>query len=196
MKKYFLTIFLLLPLAGFASRQIPDIIIYNDTEYHTLSFVLEAYFAAYPERRPEVQQTITSLNRGYIATYEIVNNELILIDLKSDVNEDFTGSQFISIFNNYFEAGAKITISGTIAIINGESAGVHVGFNPIYQSYIILEVVNGDVVSSHIVNSYQYLQLLIEEAAGYNDWQNYLITVLDKLIERNNLLELAGNFGE
>jgi len=61
------------------TRQIRDILIYNGKNYSLRQELLENYFSEFPERKPKSSSILTSCWRGYKATFEIRNNELIII---------------------------------------------------------------------------------------------------------------------
>ncbi|MCL2520595.1 MAG: hypothetical protein FWE37_06300 [Spirochaetaceae bacterium] len=173
MKKIFLLGFLLLTVPLFASRQVSDRVIFNDRQYNTLSFPLEIYFETYPERRPEITHWISALTRGYIATFEVINNELILID----IDENF--------LNDYLWLGMKMAFfTGKINLINGEATGVNSGFMPIYQNYLVLEVREGVVIASYNLTAYEYLQSLIQAFPEGSSAQNHFIRLLEELNRR------------
>jgi len=115
----------------FATVQHPDYIIYDGIRYslalydsiHLSIPPMEAYFNEFPQRRPGF--TATNLYRCYVATFEIIDNELWAIkietygvnNLMADVtNECLDGRDRIKvnwfsgliIINNYAQNIAKI----------------------------------------------------------------------------------------
>lgn len=65
-----------------ANAQIPDKIYYNKTLHYLNSNPLEVYFDQFPEKRPLSKIGATSLWRGYVATFEISDFKLWLIDVE------------------------------------------------------------------------------------------------------------------
>lgn len=76
-----------------ATAQISDRLIYEGKSYHLHNNPLEAYFKKYPKKCPEGDLTNPALWRGYIATFEIKNQALILTDLKIQVYEHEEGKE-------------------------------------------------------------------------------------------------------
>ena len=58
------------------TKQISDTLIYKDKEYYLNNEILEYYFRKFPDKKPEIKGVMTACWRGYIATFEILNNEL------------------------------------------------------------------------------------------------------------------------
>jgi hypothetical protein len=70
------------PLLAFGTMQSPDKLMLEGKEYELHTYILEAYFEIYPEKRPESKDLLlTSLHRGYWATYEIINGVCYLTDV-------------------------------------------------------------------------------------------------------------------
>jgi hypothetical protein len=64
-----------------ATAQIPDRIIIKGKSYDLFTNPMEEYFDKNPEKRP--YGTIsTALWRGYVATFELENNQLVLRDIE------------------------------------------------------------------------------------------------------------------
>src|SRR5690606_10361308 len=93
MKHFYLLIsFVLFSSNTFAQKYEPDRIIFKNDEYDYRFHHLEQYFNYYPEKRIVPNKDSTIINRGYIAVYEIYENELFLrdirvIDTKSEENK-------------------------------------------------------------------------------------------------------------
>ena len=81
-----LTLFLSSTVWGSARYQIPDKIVYNGKIYDLENRLLESYFKQYPEKRPEVKRRTHYLRRGYVATFEIKDNQLYLKDIEILIN--------------------------------------------------------------------------------------------------------------
>lgn len=84
-----IVISLLLTTNAFATQQRPDKLIYDGKQYRTNSrecpyeqFYMEDYFKKHPEKRPRSGLMSTALYRGYVATYEIKDSQLVLSDIE------------------------------------------------------------------------------------------------------------------
>lgn len=84
MKRLLLTIIFTLfsGLKVFATAQFPDKINYNGKEYNLNSNPLEVYFEKNPNKRPKSEVRSSALWRGYVATFEIIDNQLFLKDIE------------------------------------------------------------------------------------------------------------------
>ena len=71
---------LLAASSAFATAQAPDKIIYKGQEYSLLVNPMEAYFDMHPERRPRGRMS-TALWRGYVATFQVRGERLVLKDI-------------------------------------------------------------------------------------------------------------------
>lgn len=87
------------------TRQITDKLIFENKEYYLNVELIELFFREFPEKRPEFEVQCTALWRGYVATFEIKNNELLIKEIDWLTNIDFTMKSFRDeIFpNNKFE---------------------------------------------------------------------------------------------
>jgi hypothetical protein len=167
----------------YASEQYPDLIIYNGKEYEIGNYPMETYFEIYPNRRPKSIGKNSALLRGYRAKYEIINNELVLIEIQT---KKLNGNWKI-VNNRYFRNKPKInTFSGRINIFSGETTGVFMAFTPIYESYIILEIKDGNFIREYEENCYEYLKSIIQSFPNGSHEQNYFIGLLEKLNKKNN----------
>jgi hypothetical protein len=189
MKKLFITgIFLVIvSLEIYASEQDPDLLVYNGKEYEIGVYPMETYFKVHPDKRPENTVTNSALDRGYRAKYEIINNELILIDIEiwiSDIDIEAQRFNFYwqSVLEKYFGNRIKMnTFTGNIYLFNGEETGVYRGFTPIYEYYKILEIENGNFIKGYDQDCYEYLQLLIQSSQNGSYEQNFLKKILVEL---------------
>ena len=136
-KKYI--IFLLIFLHGFllfATVQEPDILLYNGKEYRIWEEPMEYFFKQFPEKRPEWQRT--NLWRCYIATFEIIQDELWVIDIKNSRNE--------SIIIECLDGRDRMKINGYTGTLNLFIDNRHdrkVG-SYAYNFYGIIKIENGE----------------------------------------------------
>ena len=70
-----------------ATDQSPDILIIEGKETEVCAFLLEEYFEVYPEKRPEPGWVLTSLGRGYIATFSLNAGHLFISNIEIFVTE-------------------------------------------------------------------------------------------------------------
>jgi len=144
---------LFLGLNVFATAQFPDKIIYNGKEYSLHSNPLEAYFEKYPDKRPKGGIMSTALWRGYVATFEVKENQLFLKDIEIEYNDTSSakGHQFKwrSVLKEVFPDQKDLKIdwlTGLLVISYGKLINyVHMGYGSTYENYILLEIEKGDL---------------------------------------------------
>jgi len=65
-----------------ATAQQPDVIMYKGKRYNLNSNPLEFYFKKHPDKRPKTDIINTSLWRGYVATFEVIKDQIYLISVE------------------------------------------------------------------------------------------------------------------
>lgn len=150
-----LTIFLTLFLGAkvFATAQYPDKIIYNGKEFKLHSNPLETYFEKNPDKRPKGGIMSTALWRGYVATFEVKDNQLFLKDIEIQYHDTTSKESYPykwrSVINEVFPNNEKIKIdwlTGLLVIPHGKLVNyVHMGYGSTYKNYILLEIDKGDL---------------------------------------------------
>ncbi|MCL1994010.1 MAG: hypothetical protein FWG66_13780 [Spirochaetes bacterium] len=141
----FIGLFVILSQNAFATGQVPDVIRFNGNTHEIFSFPMESYFAKNPNRRPRARYWFSHLQRGYRAHFEIINNELILVRLETMRSDGVRWRRVISWhFGRRFNVS---TFSGEISLPNGAFTGEWRGFTPIFESYIVLTVIEGNVTN-------------------------------------------------
>ena len=156
----------------FATSQARDILCINGEEYYLESFPLEDFFKINKEKRPKSSDFIsTGLYRGYIATFEIIDNQIFVKDIEQLLHDKKNNiSYFKSILNEIFpifnerktEWYSGLLIVGFGNIIEEESL-----FDNVYEKYRVFEVKNGNItnVKYYTLSEYeifkheQYLRL-------------------------------------
>jgi len=131
------------------TAQYPDKITYNGTEYNLNSNPLEPYFEKHPDKKPGMVST--ALWRGYVAHFEIINNELYVTDMTRPVSyTDEEGNhtqKWISIYRRIFPKRERVKIdwfTGILILPHGEMVEyVHQGYASTYSNYWLLEFEKG-----------------------------------------------------
>lgn len=153
--KTFLTIILtfFLGLKVFATAQYPDKIMYNGKEYSLHSNPLEPYFEKNPDKRPKNGIMSTALWRGYVATFEVRDNQLFLKDIEIEyqdtTSEENYNYKWRSVINEVFPDLNVIKIdwlTGLLVLPHGKLVNyVHMGYGSTYKIYILLEIEKGNL---------------------------------------------------
>lgn len=63
------------------TQQIQDKLIYEGKEYYLNNEIFEYYFDEFPKNKPEINSIMTACWRGYFATFEIINSELLIKEI-------------------------------------------------------------------------------------------------------------------
>lgn len=138
--------------AAFATAQYPDKIIYNGKEYRLHSNPLESYFEKNPGKRPSGGLQSSALWRGYVATFEIRDNQLYVKDIEIEIR-DTTTKEFKAIWKSVLkevfpdQKNIKVDwLTGLLVIPYGKLVNyVHMGYGSTYENYILLEIDKGDL---------------------------------------------------
>lgn len=151
----------------FATEQRPDKIIYNGKEYSLNNFILEIYFDKYPEKHPidiGLAEDIlnTGLWRGYIATYEVVNNELWIKDIQV-YNKCKDKMVCLSVIDQVFpkKEDRKITwYSGVLELVSEDDYILRSPYEFLkYNKYILLKINKSKVEKNKNVTIQEYIDI-------------------------------------
>ncbi|WP_430612577.1 hypothetical protein [Flavobacterium sp. JP2137] len=138
----------------------PDKIQIDGISYDYRYHHLESYFNYYPEKRPVINKDSTIISRGYIAEYEIADQQLYLRDLKIPVNGNYQElvSQAKKVLPENASGLKMHWIDGLFDVGLGNPIILHAkdSLNPIFDSYYILEIKRGVVKTTQIFNYKQY----------------------------------------
>jgi len=144
--KHFYIFTLIINLNGFAQKYQPDRVIYNNKEFDYRFHHLEQYFNYYPDKRIVINKDSTIINRGYIALYEIFENEIYLRDIKVQKKEN---SEYISVrekFNPSKEERIPLRwVNGVSQIGLGQDDFKRDSLRPINTNNIIFEIQRGKI---------------------------------------------------
>ncbi|MCL2800355.1 MAG: hypothetical protein FWD28_01170 [Treponema sp.] len=166
----------------FATAQAPDLIIYNGNEYPLFVNPMEIYFEKFPEKRPRSSTRSTALWRGYIATFEIIQNELWVVDIKIEVITSPAGSrnftkELVSVINEVFDGNDRIKadwFSGLLIIPQGRIIRYeHMGYASTYEGYIILEIHNGNFIKELNLSYNQFVEFRERQFELYRQTEEY-----------------------
>jgi hypothetical protein len=140
----------------FATSQIPDVLIYNGTEYNLHNFPMENWFNQFPEKRPPDNYN-SGLWRRYVAIFEIKNNELWLIDVKKDVGVDMIYGRLIfeSIMDKISEGEDAIKMdwfNGLLIFNHGNTRMDNIST----YDYVLIDIKNGNVYEIINMTNEQY----------------------------------------
>ncbi len=103
----------------------------------------------------------TALWRGYVATFEVKDNQLFLKDIEIQYHDTTSKESYPykwrSVINEVFPNNEKIKIdwlTGLLVIPHGKLVNyVHMGYGSTYKNYILLEIDKGDLKRKSILNT-------------------------------------------
>jgi hypothetical protein len=177
-------IVLMTPQISFGTAQHPDRLVYKGQEYALYADPLQDYYSSLPDTAiiifptfgPEHLRTVnSSCWRGYIATWEMINDTMYLVKM-----EDCRGHGQTANLTEQF--GDKIRngkmkadwYTGELRVPVGKLIEyVHMDYMSQYESEMVLEIVDGVLVKVD-----KYKNKLRELLPGYIDVFNQDITVM------------------
>lgn len=158
---------ILIPQMAAATAQAPDLLIYNGKTYDLFSNPLEEFYNKNKSKRPKFwvePHTVSSGNwRGYVATWEIIDDKLFLRKIDSwfckpsirtengcrkVALSDLFGKRFIDgkVFASWF--------SDKLRVPDGkELKYIHSGYASIYERDIFFDVNSGKIIKQETVDN-------------------------------------------
>lgn len=131
----------------FGQKYIPDRIQINGKEYDYRFHHLEQYFNYYPDKRIVQNKDSTIVNRGYIAFYEILNDELYLRDIKVESSKDSTN--FVSVREKFSPSTEELIplrwVNGVVQIGVGVDDFKNDSLRPLNDNNLIFEIQRGKI---------------------------------------------------
>jgi len=163
----------------FATAQYPDKILYNNKEYSLLTNPLEKYFEQHEDKRPKNTEMSSALWRGYIATFEIIENQLYVKEIEIQVwNEKSDETEWKSVINDIFPKPEDRKIdwfNGLLTLPYGEIINyVHMGYASTYENYTIIEIQKGKYIKSKDLNFKEYDNFKERQFEAYKKSNEYL----------------------
>lgn len=203
MTRLLLTIILTLfsGLKVFATAQFPDKINYNGNEYNLNSNPLEVYFEKNPNKRPKSEVRSSALWRGYVATFEIIDNQLFLKDIeiqyRDTTSKGSNNSNWKSVLNEVFADQKNIQVdwyTGLLVLPQGKVVNyVHMGYGSTYQHYTILELNKGVLTQEKQFKRKAYEKFKEKQFQVFKQTEDYHKMKSD-LLQKGNSEEFIDSF--
>lgn len=171
----------ILKLTTFATAQYPDKIVFKGKQFSLLTNPLEIYFSKHPDKRPKGGIESTALWRGYVATFEIKDNELVLKDIEIQgmdiANKKGNNTKWTSVLNDVFpnQRVTKIDwLTGLLVLPYGKIINyVHMGYGSTYENYVLLEIGNGDFKRAKEFNYLDYQKFKERQFNVFKESEEY-----------------------
>jgi len=169
------------------TRQIGDSLLYNGREYSLQVELLEPYFKEFPEKKPATDSISSDLWRGYIATFEIKDDQLYISKLEIAQNSSFEFKTADEIFpgNNKFS-----WFSGLIRI---DQYGGYYGYEGEDHIFEYLEIYEGNLVQKRVMEyeefcifkeyQYDYFKTTENYQKLYTMWRTKNPQITDERID-------------
>jgi hypothetical protein len=131
------------------TAQMSERLIFEGEQVALLSNPLSEYFAL-GGRNPGFESRSTALWRGYVGTWEILNDRLYLVALEGTL-ESGDDASLESVFPGFKERVFAHWFSGRLRIPQGKLLEyVHGGYASTYERDVLLTLKNGVVISQEI----------------------------------------------
>ncbi|HUF04340.1 MAG TPA: hypothetical protein VMM38_09210 [Aridibacter sp.] len=184
----FAVIFLLAcSMCAFATAQIPDKLIYKGETHFLHSNPLEVYFDKFPEKRPKGGVMSSALWRGYVATFELKDGELILNDVEIQYSaKNESGSHAFawkSVLEDVVPKGEVLKIdwfTGILVVPRGKVVNyVHMGYASTYETYTLIEIEKGMFRKSRDFDHKAYDAFKARQFEAFKKTEDYKKLVAD-----------------
>ena len=163
-----------------ATAQRGDILRLNGEEYAIQTNPLEPHLDKYPEKRPPADIVSTSLWRRYVATWEVRDEQLFLVDveiLREKSGAEHFEAELYSSMDTFFPGVSRVLASwftGNIIIPRGELLEyVHLDYASTYEEYIVLAIREGRVLSERVMSSPEFLAFREAQFRAYQRTDEY-----------------------
>jgi hypothetical protein len=128
--------------------QDPDFIFYQNKKCELEGYPLITYFELHPPM-PKFQMRRTSNHRGYVATWEIADNRVYLVQIEGNLEGNIPYN-LQNLFPKATEHVFADWISHSLFIRQGKMLGVKAAFNEVFEESLILSVQKGVIVKTSI----------------------------------------------
>ena len=186
---YILFCILILTTKVIATQQCCDTIIYNGHSYPTQLNLLEKYFDENPEKKPKIECMSTALWRGYIATFKIKDNRILLKNIIKYVKKkgcvDCSKREWKSVTKKVFQGknDVKATwFTGLIVLPYKFISRTNMAYSDVYERYNIFEIDKGGIKKEKVLNYKKYKTFEEKQFQSYKTTDEYkkLVIKLNK----------------
>lgn len=190
--RFYLFFLLLVSAKLFATAQEPDVLIRNSVEYNLNSNPLEVFFEKYPGKRPKNYIQSSANWRGYIAYFELINNQLFVKDVVIEKIQDSDGNiKKVSVFEEIFTTKDKIRCdfyNGLLIVPHGETLQyVNIGYASLFQFYTVIEIQDGTLSKEKRFNHEEFVKFRQKLFYAFKKTERYkvLATNMIKAIDED-----------
>jgi len=162
MKRFILLLILLSPTLAFAAAQYPEKLRFGGQEEQLMATPLEDFWNDAHPKPVTLTQTSLSCWRGYVGTWEIIENKLHLLRLeRHEINpktDDSFVEQTITVpLQPLFGRDGPVPadwFSGVLRVARGQVISqVNVGYASVYEEDVFFVVDHGKIISRRVVKN-------------------------------------------
>ncbi|WP_140909731.1 hypothetical protein [Cognatiluteimonas lumbrici] len=177
----FLTALLALSTPASATSQVPDKLILDGEQLSLATNPLASLIRTGRIKLPEPAEHWSSNWRGYVATWSIRDDRLLLtkIDvlLKPEHSKEDVDAVPVNVLPQLFNGEPEVFadwFSGTLIVPRGEIVNyVHMGYGSTYERYTVLHLAQGRLLSRQDLSATQYEALRRERFAACQKTTEY-----------------------
>lgn len=119
---------------------------------------------------PEFESNCTALWRGYIGSWEIIEDRLHMVGLTGTLKDD-AEANLATVFPNYPDRVFAHWFSGKVRLPQGKQLKyVHMGYSSIYERDLFLHFENGVLAKSEVVENGKATDSRAPEGYGVGAW--------------------------
>ena len=135
------------------TAQVPEVLLYDNQTLSMCTVPLLDYFYL-TKNEPKFRVNCTALWRGYIGTWEIVEDRLYLIAIDDAHFEDGKKVTLETLFPGFTNRVFAHWYTGKIRAPKGELINyVHGGFDSTYEQDLIFQIKKGLIIKVEITNN-------------------------------------------
>ncbi len=178
---------LVLAIAGcsillFATAQQGDKLLIDGKEYAIFTNPLEPYLQENPEKLPKSDVVSTGLWRGYVATWEVRNQNLLLVDVEilqsvKKPGESEFSTELKSVMAQMFPGEKEVParwFSGNMIVPDGKPVRyVHMGYASTYEKYILMRFEKGAVTRQWKTDAEGFIRFRNAQFEAYKKTAEY-----------------------
>jgi hypothetical protein len=173
---------------AFATAQQGDVLVWKGKKYFIYTNPLRAFLETNPGKLPKSDVVSTSNWRGYVATWAVNDDRLVLTDV--GVLQAFTkpgeggfSTELRSVISELFPGQKEVVASwftGHVIIPDGKIVKyVHMGYASTYENYIILRVEKGVLIRNWTANTAAFIRFRDSQFAAYKKTVEYRVALAE-----------------
>jgi hypothetical protein len=171
----------------YGSAQMADKMVYADSIYSLETNPLQQYLRLNPDKNPLAVVRPSSLLRGYVATFCIADNKLMVKDVeilsltKTIANKDsfawVSTMKTVSpdqnqLFCNWF--------SGYLILTKGKMVKrIHMSYASTYENYILIKIIDGKKISEQKMTNEEYSKFKDVQFEAFKKTKDYELILED-----------------